>query len=155
YGQCGHPVSDLFPNVGSCVDDICVLHSMVAKSSNHTPAAFQMNSGFTMNGFPCLGASLSYGLGSENQDLPAFVVLPNARGPPAGGAINWSSGVLPATHQGVAFRSSGEPITDLFPPKEVSPQRQQASLAVLEQVNREYLDANPGDSALAARIRSY
>jgi hypothetical protein len=155
HGQCGHPVSDLFPNVGSCVDDICFLHSMVAKSSNHTPAAFQMNSGFTMNGFPCLGAWLSYGLGSENQDLPAFVVLPDPRGLPAGGAINWTSGFLPATHQGVAFRSSGEPITDLFPPKEVSPERQHASLAMLQQLNKEYLDANPGDSTLAARIRSY
>ena len=77
---------------------------MVAKSSNHTPATFQMNSGFTMNGFPCLGAWLSYGLGTENQDLPTFVVLPDPRGLPAGGSINWTSGFLPATHQGVAFR---------------------------------------------------
>ena len=69
-----------------------------------------------MNGFPCLGAWLSYGLGSENQDLPTFVVLPDPRGLPAGGSINWTSGFLPATHQGVAFRTSGDPIVDLFPP---------------------------------------
>ena len=74
------------------MDDLTFLQAMTAKSSNHTPAAFQMNSGFTMNGFPCMGAWVSYGLGTENQDLPAFVVLPDTRGLPAGGAINWTSG---------------------------------------------------------------
>ena len=102
---------------------------MVAKSSNHTPATFQMNTGFTMNGFPCLGSWLSYGLGSESQDLPAFVVLPDPRGLPAGGAINWTNGFLPAAHQGVAFRTgSSEPVTDLLTPKDISPARQKASL---------------------------
>ena len=80
-----------------------------------------MNTGFTMNGFPCLGAWLSYGLGIESQDLPAFVVLPDPRGLPAGGSINWTSGFLPATHQGVAFRTTGEPIPDLFPPEGRAP----------------------------------
>jgi hypothetical protein len=154
-GQSGLWVSDVLPHLSRCVDDMCFIHSMVAKSSNHTPATFQMNTGFTINGFPCLGAWLSYGLGSESQDLPAFVVLPDPRGLPAGGAINWTSGFLPAAHQGVAFRTSGEPVTDLFPPKGVSSEKQKASLAVLEQMNREFLDANPGDSTLAARIRSY
>ncbi len=128
---------------------------MVAKSSNHTPATFQMNSGFTMNGFPCLGAWLSYGLGSENQDLPTFVVLPDPRGLPAGGSINWTSGFLPATHQGVAFRAGNEPVVDLFPPEGVPADRRRRGLAVLDAMNREYLDANPGDSSLSARIRSY
>ena len=92
------------------------VNSMWAKSSNHTPAAFQMNTGFTMNGFPSLGAWLSYGLGAEANDLPAFVVLPDARGLPAGGTINWTAGFLPAVHQGVAFRTAGgDPIADLFP----------------------------------------
>ena len=118
HGQCGQWVSDLLPNLAECVDDLTFIQSMVAKSSNHTPAAFQMNTGFTMNGFPCMGAWLSYGLGTENQDLPAFVVLPDPRGLPAGGAINWTSGFLPAAHQGVAFRTTGEPIPDLFPPKD-------------------------------------
>jgi hypothetical protein len=155
YGKCGHWVSDLLPNLAECVDDMTFIHSMVAKTSNHTPATFQMNSGFTMNGFPCMGAWLSYGLGSVNQDLPAFVVLPDPRGLPAGGAINWTSGFLPATHQGTAFRTSGEPITDLFPPKKVSPAKRKASMDLLAKMNQEYLDANPGDSTLAARIRSY
>jgi hypothetical protein len=155
HGQSGLWMSDLLPNLGRCVDDVCFIHSMVAKSSNHTPATFQMNTGFTINGFPCLGAWLSYGLGSESQDLPAFVVLPDPRGLPAGGAINWTNGFLPAANQGVAFRTSGEPVTDLFSPKSVTPERQKASMDLLAQVNQEFLDANPGDSSLAARIRSY
>jgi hypothetical protein len=155
HGQCGQWVSSLLPQLAGCVDDICFVQSMVAKSSNHTPAAFQMNSGFTMNGFPCLGSWLSYGLGSLSQDLPAFVVLPDPRGLPAGGAINWTSGFLPATHQGVAFRSGKEPISDLFTPPEVRPAQRKASLDLLAEMNQEFLDANPGDSTLAARIRSY
>src|SRR5436190_19904535 len=107
HGQSGAWVSSLFPHLATCVDDLTFLHGMVAKSSNHTPATFQMNTGFTMNGFPSLGAWLSYGLGSESQDLPAYVVLPDPRGLPAGGSINWTSGFLPAVHQGVAFRPAG------------------------------------------------
>src|SRR5262249_20957198 len=120
-----------------------------------TPAAFQMNTGFTMNGYPCLGAWLSYGLGSENQDLPAFVVLPDPRGLPAGGAIHWTSGFLPAAHQGVAFRAGGDPIPDLSTPRDIKPEARKASLELLDEMNREYRDANPGDSTLAARVRSY
>src|SRR4029453_11624287 len=101
-GQSGLWVSDLLPHLAGCVDDMTFVYSMTAKTSNHTPATFQMNSGFTMNGFPCLGAWLSYGLGSENGDLPAFVVLPDPRGIPAGGAINWTPGFLPHAHQGGA-----------------------------------------------------
>jgi Protein of unknown function (DUF1501) len=155
YGQTGMPVSDLFPHLATCVDDMTFIHSMVAKSSNHTPATFQMNSGFTMNGFPCMGAWVSYGLGSENQDLPAFVVLPDSRQLPAGGAINWNSGFLPAVHQGVAFRTSGDPIVDLATPKTVSAQRRKAEMGLLDAMNREFAGANPGDTSLAARIRSY
>jgi uncharacterized protein DUF1501 len=155
HGRCGAWVSSLFPHLAGCVDDMAFLHTMVAKSSNHTPATFQMNSGFTMNGFPSLGAWLSYGLGSEAQDLPAFVVLPDPRGLPAGGAINWSCGFLPATHQGVAFRSGPEPIPDLFPPKSISTPGRRASLDLLAQMNEDFLRDNGGDSSLAARLRSY
>jgi hypothetical protein len=155
HGRCGRWVSSLLPNLATCADDMTFIHSMVAKSSNHTPATFQMNTGFTMNGFPCLGAWLSYGLGSESQDLPAFVVLPDPRGVPAGGAINWTSGFLPATHQGVAFRTTGEPVTDLYPAKPIAPARHRASLDLLARMNDDYLRDNPGDSTLAARIRSY
>ena len=154
-GESGLWVSELFPHLGECVDDLAFIHSMVAKSSNHTPATFQMNSGFTMNGFPCLGSWVAYGLGSESQDLPAFVVLPDPRGVPAGGAINWSSGFLPATHQGVAFRAADPPIPHLATPAEVPPARRRASLDLLAHLNREFLEANPGDSTLAARLRSY
>ena len=87
HGKSGAWVSDLLPNLAGCADDICFIKSMFAKSNNHTPAAFQMNSGFTLNGFPCIGAWLSYGLGTENENLPAFVVLPDPRGLPAGGSI--------------------------------------------------------------------
>jgi hypothetical protein len=154
-GRSGLWVSDLLPHLAGCVDDMTFIYSMVSKTSNHTPATFQMNSGFTMNGFPCLGAWLSYGLGSDNQDLPAFVVLPDARGLPAGGAINWTNGFLPAAHQGVAFRTSGEPIPDLFPPKDLTTAGRRAGMDLLAQMNREFLDSDPGDSTLAARVRSY
>src|SRR3954468_11222221 len=155
YGKCGASVSDLLPNLATCVDGMTFIRSMVTKSSNHTPATFQMNSGFTMNGFPCMGAWISYGLGSENQNLPAYVVLPDPRQLPAGGAINWTSGFLPAVHQGVAFRTSGDPIVDLATPKGVSPQARKASMELLDKMNREFLEANPADTTLAARIRSY
>jgi hypothetical protein len=157
YGACGHWVSDLFPNLATCVDELTFLHAMVSKSSNHTPATFLMNSGFTMNGFPSLGAWLSYGLGSESQDLPSYVVLPDPRGLPAGGAINWTSGFLPAAHQGVSFRTSGstEPVANLFPPQAVSPGRRKAGLNLLGMMNQEDLEAHPGDPTLTARIRSY
>jgi hypothetical protein len=108
-----------------------------------------------MNGFPCLGAWLSYGLGSENQDLPAFVVLPDPRGLPAGGAINWTNGFLPAAHQGVPFRSQGAPIVDLNTPRNVSVQTRRRSMELLAQMNEGFASDNPGDSLLSARIRSY
>ncbi len=155
HGKSGLWMSDLLPNLATCVDDMTFIYSLTTKTSNHTPATFQMNSGFTMNGFPCMGAWLSYGLGSENQDLPAFVVLPDSRQLPAGGAINWTSGFLPAVHQGVAFRTSGDPIVDLATPKDISPARRQQSMDLLAKMNGNFLKSNGGDSTLAARIRSY
>ena len=155
HGQSGLWMSELLPRLATCVDEMTFLHAMHSKSSNHTPATFFMNTGFTMNGFPCLGAWLSYGLGSENQDLPAYVVLPDPRQLPAGGAINWTSGFLPAVHQGVAFRPGAEPITDLNTPTHVTPVRRQAESALLARMNQQFLDAHPADTALAARLRSY
>ena len=155
-GGSGLWVSDLLPNLAACADDIAFIYSMVAKSSNHAPATFQMNTGFIRNGFPCLGSWLSYGLGSENQDLPAFVVLPDPRGLPGGGSTNWTSGFLPATHQGTAFRTTaGEVIPDLETPEEISPARRRAGMALLEEINREHLEKHPGDNTLAAQIRAY
>jgi hypothetical protein len=156
HGMSGAWVSSLLPHLAGCVDDICFIKSMFAKSNNHTPAAFQMNSGFTLNGFPCMGAWLSYGLGTENENLPAFVVLPDPRSLPAGGSINWTSGFLPANHQGVAFQTKGgDPIPDLRTPANILPGNRDADLRLLSSMNRRFAETSPGDDAFAARLRSY
>lgn len=158
HGQSGAWVSSLLPHLAGCVDELCFIHSMYAKSNNHTPATFQMNSGFTLNGFPSMGAWISYGLGTENEDLPAFVVLPDPRGLIAGGSINWTSGFLPANHQGVPFRThahSREPISDLETPPNLPAAARSADLHLLGAMNREFADAHPGDAAFTARLRSY
>jgi hypothetical protein len=154
-GQSGLWISDLFPHLAEVADELTVIRSMVAETSNHTPATFQENSGFRLNGFPALGAWLSYGLGSEADDLPAFVVIPDAREFPAGGAINWANGFLPARHQGVVIRPRGEPIDDLFPARPVGPEAEGAARALLQAMNRRHLDRHEGEDALAARIRGY
>ena len=156
HGNIGAWVSSLFPHLAGCVDDLCFIHSMYAKSNNHTPATFQMNSGFTLNGFPCMGAWLSYGLGTENENLPAFVVLPDPRGLPAGGSINWTSGFLPANHQGVPFRTtSREPVVDLQTPTSITALNRSADMRLLDSMNRDFAESHPGDQAFAARLRSY
>lgn len=154
-GQSGLWVSDLFPHLAGVADELTVIRSMVAETSNHTPATFQENSGFRLNGFPTLGAWLSYGLGSEADDLPSFVVIPDARELPAGGPINWTNGFLPARHQGVVVRPKGEPIDDLFAARPVPPGAEAATRGLVAAMNRRHLDAHPGDDALAARVRGY
>jgi hypothetical protein len=155
-GQSGLWVSELFPQLATCVDDLVFLYSMVTKSSSHTPACFQMNTGFTQNGYPCLGSWLSYGLGTENGELPTFVVLPDPRGLPNGGTNNWSQGFLPADHQGTAFSTDGDdPIAHLKTPAHVSAESRRAGMELLAKLNRDYAAANPGDSALTARIHTY
>jgi hypothetical protein len=154
-GRSGLWISDLLPHLAGCADDLTLFRSMVSKTANHTPATFLMNSGFALNGFPCLGSWVTYGLGSENQDLPAFVVLPDPRQLPAGGSINWTAGFLPAAYQGVAFRTQGDPIADLFPAEKQPDAVEQASRDLLGRMNREFAARVPGDSTLAARIRSY
>ncbi len=117
-GESGLWVSDLFPQIAEVADDLTVFNSMLAESANHIPALFQANTGFRQMGFPCMGSWLAYGLGSENDALPSFVVLPDVSGPPnsAGGTFNWTSGFLPAEHQGVTLRTTGDsPILDLQP----------------------------------------
>ena len=155
HGQAGLWISDLFPNLGEVTDELTVIRSMVADTSNHTPATFQQNSGFRLNGFPAVGSWLSYGLGSESDDLPAFVVIPDAREFPAGGAINWSNGFLPARHQGVVVRPRGTPIDDLFPARTVAPGADEAAHQALAEMNRHHLDARGGEDALSARILGY
>lgn len=154
-GESGMWVSDLFPHLASVADDLTVINSMVADSANHTPATFQQNTGFQLNGFPVMGSWISYGLGSETQDLPSYVVLPDSRGYPAGGTINWSNGFLPSVHQGVAFNSKGIAIPDLFPPTGVSAATDESSRKLLAEMNQDDLTRNGTEDALLARIRSH
>ena len=155
YGKSGLPVSEIFPNVGSCVDDICFVRSIYGDSNNHAPALFEMNTGSILQGHPSMGSWVTYGLGSENQNLPAYVVMTDHRGGPIGGAPNWSSGFMPATYQGTVFRASGSPILDLSPGEGVSRDAQRNSLDLLGKLNGEHSLAHPGDSDLDARIAAY
>ena len=155
HGQSGKWVSDMLPHLASCVDDLTFLHSMVTRSNSHGPAMFQMSTGFMFQGFPSVGAWVSYGLGSENANLPAFVVLPDPRGLPPGGVAHWGNGFLPAAHQGVIFGDRKTPISDLTPPASVSPAAQAATYDLLSQLNADHLERHSGDDALAARIRAY
>ena len=155
HGKSGRWVSDLLPQLAGCVDDLTLFHSVVAKSNNHTPATFQMNSGFTLNGYPSMGSWVSYGLGTVNEDLPAYVVLPDPRQVPAGGSINWTAGFLPASYQGVALRTKGDPILDLFPSEKVPEPAERAARRLLLDMNREFAADTPGESSLTARIQSY
>jgi len=157
YGKNGSWFSSLLPELATCADELTYFHTLVAKSSSHTPACFQMNTGFTQVGFPSVGSWLSYGLGSLNDELPTFVVLPDPRGLPNGGSSNWSQGFLPAQHQGTAFATDGasDPIAHLKTPTSVSATERQASLQVLSQFNDSFARANAGNDALQARARSY
>jgi hypothetical protein len=154
-GQSGLWISELFPNLAEVADELTLISSMVAETSNHTPATFQENTGFRLNGFPVLGSWLAYGLGSEADDLPAFVVIPDVREYPAGGSINWTNGFLPARHQGVVMRSQGNPIDDLFAAERIAPRDERVTRELLEDLNQRHLQAHPASDALAARMHSY
>ncbi len=154
-GKSGLWMSDLFPHLAEVADELTVIRSMYAETSNHTPATFQENSGFRLNGFPVLGAWLSHGLGCETDNLPAFVVVPDAREYPAGGAINWSNGFLPARHQGVVLRAKGTPLDDLAPARPLQAGAERATRELLESMNRHHLEERGPSDPLAARIHSY
>jgi len=154
-GQSGLWVSELFPHLATMADELTVVKSMFAETSNHTPATFQEASGFRLNGFPVMGAWMSYGMGSVTDDLPAYVVVPDSRGFPAGGSINWSNGFLPARHQGVTIRSKGDAIDDLFPAKQIDKKTELASRRLLEALNRKHLEERGQSDVLSARILSY
>lgn len=162
YGQCGRWISDLFPKLASCVDDMAFIHSMQSKSALHGPAMFMANSGFILPGFPSMGAWVTYGLGSECEELPAFVVLPDPRGLPPGGVINWGAGFLPAIHQGTTLNAAptlGQPpIADLFPPPSfahLSGTHEQAGREFLELLNAQHAVHRAGNTELEARIAAY
>ncbi len=154
HGQCGKWVSDLLPHLAECVDDLCFIHSMTARSNTHGPAMLQMNTGFVFEGFPSMGAWVTYALGTEDQDLPAFVAIPDSRGLPPNGPANWNAGFLPAAYQGTAFNTA-TPIANLNPPKDTTPQGERRVRDLLSRLNHTYLERHPGHSDLAARIAAY
>jgi hypothetical protein len=154
-GQSGLEISELFPRIATQADKLTVIRSMVADSANHTPALFVENSGFQFNGFPAMGSWLSYGLGSLAEDLPAFVVLPDGRSGPNGAASNWTSGFLPAEHQGVALLPGDTPVRDLNPSVAVGKDEETASREFLRLVNQSHLEQSGQEASLAARLKSY
>jgi hypothetical protein len=153
-GQSGKMTSDLLPHLGGLADDLCFIHSMTARSNTHGPAENQMGTGFTLEGFPSMGAWVSYALGSESQNLPAFVAIPDPRGVPQTGPSQWGSGFLPAVFQGTAFNAQ-RPIPNLARPKDLSAEADAAAREYLRFLNDEHLKRNPGDTDLAARVASY
>src|SRR3954471_24077723 len=155
YGQCGKWISDLFPHLGTCVDEIAFLHSMTADSPLHGSAMLQMNSGKILSGSPCLGSWINYGLGSVNENLPGFVVMLDPTGGPISGAKNWSSGYMPATYQATLMRSAGDPILDLQRPDGMTREMQRDFLDALGGYNQQHHLARIDNSNLAARISSY
>lgn len=153
-GESGKMVSDLLPSVAEQADDLCFVHSMTAKSNTHGPAENQMGTGFTLDGFPSMGSWVSYALGSENEDLPAFVAIPDPRGVPQVGPNHWNSAFLPAVFQGTAFNAD-KPIPNLATPAEITPKMERGTRELLKLLNEKHLEQHPGDSNLVARIASY
>ena len=155
YGQSGMDVSEIFPTLAQHVDDLALLRSVYGKSNDHVQAHYELATGMIRMGFPSVGSWVTYGLGSESQGLPAFVVIYDAHGGPFGGPANWSAGFMPAAYQGTVFRAAGDPIIDLKPPADVKPEQQRAQLDLLARLNEMDLQKYPGSSELAARISSY
>ena len=159
HGQSGRWVSSLLPHIATCVDDIAFLMGMASKTNVHGPASYMMNSGFLSPGFPCMGAWISYALGGLSDNLPAFVVLPDARGLPYNQKGNFSSAFLPVAHQGTVINAGAPaPVADLFAPataKYITKQSERDGLALLNKLNRQHLEDWPGDSRLESRIASY
>jgi hypothetical protein len=152
YGQSGMWVSDLYPNVARYVDDLCFIHSLQAESNNHAPASYQLHTGDIRPGKASLGSWVTYGLGTENQDLPGYVMLFDAG--PLGGAANYSNGFLPAAFQPTRLRDKGTPVLDLLPPDDFA-SGQRASLDLIRGLNLKHLEARRGYTELDARIASY
>jgi len=155
YGQSGLLVSDFLPNIAECADDLTVIRSCWADSVNHPQAVYQMNSGSILMGKPSLGSWVSYGLGTENHDLPAFVVLPDPGGGIKGGPPAYGAGFLPASHQGTLMRSGSSPIIDLEPARGLSRGTQRRTLDLIAKLNARHFAERSDDSDLAARIESY
>jgi hypothetical protein len=155
HGQSGLWVSDWMPNVAECVDDLAVIRSCWAEGINHSTGVCQMNTGSVLGGRPSLGSWVTYGLGSVNENLPAFVVMQDTNASTINGPRNWSAGFMPAVYQGTRITASGEPIPNLNPPTTVGPEQQRGKLDLLEELNRAHAAERPLQSELEARIASY
>jgi len=153
-GQTGKWVSDMIPHLAELTDDIAFIHSLTSITNTHGPAENFLSTGFTFDGFPSIGSWVSYALGSENQDLPAYVAIPDPRGVPQAGSNNWGPGFLPAVFQGTPM-SAKDPVRHLAPPAGISPAGDDAARVLLQRLNARHLEEHPGDGRLAARIASY
>ena len=154
HGQSGTWVCEKYPNVAKHVDDFAFIKSLHSDSNDHVPALYQINTGIARPGFPSAGAWVTYGLGSECENLPGYVVLGNTQGV-KGGPLNWSAGFLPSAHQGTLFRSSGNPILNLNRPSDVTDDDQRRQLDLLASLNTEHLKQHPGEPELLGRIQSF
>jgi hypothetical protein len=154
-GESGLEVSDFLPEIAKHADELCVIRSLHGDSVNHPQSVYQMNTGSILMGRPSVGSWVAYGLGSENRDLPAFVVLPDPAGGIKGGPPAWGSGYLPATYQGVTMRPGDKPILHLAPQPQISRDQQRATLDLVLQLNRDHLAERHGDDELSARIKAY
>jgi hypothetical protein len=154
YGQSGAWVCEHYPNVAKHVDDFAFIKSFYSEANDHVPALYQVNTGIPRPGFPSAGSWVTYGLGSENNSLPGYVVLGNTEGV-KGGNLNWSSGFLPTTYQGTLFRSGGAPVINLKRPGDVSDDDQRRQLDLLAKLNGRHLDIHPGEAELQGRIESF
>ena len=155
HGQSGLMISDLFPHTAKFADDLCVIRSMHTDTAAHASGCLQMNTGSIFLGKPSAGAWVTYGLGTDNQSLPAFVVMTDPRGGPIGSASNWTAGYMPAAYQGTMFRSGAAPLLDLKPPAGVTDATQRRSLDLLKKLNEEHLATRAQETELSARIASY
>jgi hypothetical protein len=154
-GESGLEISDFLPHTAELADDLCVIRSCHGDSVNHPQSVYQMNTGSILTGRPSLGSWVSYGLGAENENLPAFVVLPDPGGGLKGGPPAWGSGYLPATYQGTLFRGGKTPIVNLHPPASMTDERQRGVLDLVRQLNSRHFEKRDYDGELAARIHSY
>jgi len=156
-GTCGKRVSSIFKYLGEHVDRMAFIHSGFTESNNHSPALFAMNTGIPRMGYPCVGAWATYGLGSESDDLPGFVVMsdPKGRGLPKGHASNWSAGFLPGVYQGTHLRPTGPPIDNLARLEGQTDETQRRQLDLLKQLNSRHAEQFPAEADLAARVESF
>jgi len=153
-GQSGKMVSELVPHLGELADEMCFIHSLTGKTNSHGPGENFMSTGYTLDGFPSMGAWATWALGSANEELPAYVAIPDPRGTPQSSVNNWGPGFLPAAFQGTDFNAS-KPLRNLTRPTGLSAKQDEATRGFLQRLNRRHLEKFPGDSELAARISSY